>query len=148
MFYKGKFTPKHPEKYKGNPTQIIYRSGWELRAMIYFDQHPGVIWWQSEETIIPYISPVDNQMHRYFVDFTVKVKGVDNVEQIHLFEVKPAKQTKPPKPVKTKKPSKRHITEAITYGVNAAKWDAARAYCAKKGWKFHIITEKELGLTK
>ena len=35
--YKGKFKPDNPSKYMGDVENIIYRSGWERRAMKYFD---------------------------------------------------------------------------------------------------------------
>ena len=28
---KGRYKPINPSKYKGNPTNIIYRSSWELK---------------------------------------------------------------------------------------------------------------------
>jgi hypothetical protein len=33
-----------------------------------------------------------------------------------------------------------------TYGVNEAKWKAAKSFCADRGWNFIIMTEKELGV--
>ncbi len=59
--YKGRFKPKNPEKYNGNAENIVFRSSWELRCMKYFDDHPGIIWWSSEEMHIPYYSPVDTE---------------------------------------------------------------------------------------
>jgi hypothetical protein len=69
--YKGFFKPKNPDKYMGNPTNIIYRSSWELKLMIRLDEDPSIISWGSEEVVIPYRSPIDNRIHRYFVDFIV-----------------------------------------------------------------------------
>ena len=43
MAYKGKFTPKNPQKYKGNPKNIIYRSSWERRFMSYCDKTKEVL---------------------------------------------------------------------------------------------------------
>jgi hypothetical protein len=34
----------------------------------------------------------------------------------------------------------------MTWGVNSAKWKAAREFCKDRGYEFVIITEKELGL--
>jgi hypothetical protein len=59
-----------------------------------------------------------------------------------LVEVKPEKQTKPPE--KRKKVTKGYITEIATWGVNEAKWKAAREYCADRSWEFKIVTENEL----
>lgn len=146
MAYKGKFRPKFPEKYRGNPTNIIYRSLWELRFMRYLDQHPDVIQWASEEVIIPYISPLDNKIHRYFPDFWVKLKAADGTINTLLIEIKPSQQTKVP--VKPDKMSRRYINEVRTYGVNTAKWKAARQFCEDRRWQFKVLTEKELGLDK
>lgn len=145
MAYKGKFSPKNPKKYKGDPTKIVYRSRWELMVMMKLDEHPDVLEWSSEEVIIPYISPIDNRRHRYFVDFYMKRKGADGKVRSFLIEVKPFKQTIAPEPQKGR-PTKRYLNEVATWGVNSAKWTAARAYCADRGWEFIWITEKELNL--
>ena len=68
MAYRGGFRPKNPAKYKGNPTKIIYRSLWEFKVFKWLDLHPQVIWWQSEEVVVPYRSPIDGKMHRYLID--------------------------------------------------------------------------------
>ena len=74
MSYKGRFTPQNPKKYRGDSTGIIYRSSWELRVMKWLDDNPNVVWWNSEELIIKYKSPVDQRIHRYFPDFVICVK--------------------------------------------------------------------------
>jgi hypothetical protein len=143
MSNKGKFTPKNPKKYKGDSSNIIYRSSWEVRVMKYLDEHPNVIWWGSEELPIPYLSPVDRRVHRYFPDFIVKMCKSDGSVMTYIIEVKPEKQTLPPK---QKRKTKTYLQEAITYEINLAKWEAAREFCKDHGWKFQILTEKELGL--
>lgn len=145
MSYKGKFRPKQPEKYKGDPTNIIYRSLWELRFMRHLDQHPGVIQWASEEVIIPYISPLDNRVHRYFPDFWVRTKDANGVINTMIVEIKPNAQTKVPVK-KEAKITRRYVNEVKTYGVNTAKWKAAEQFCADRNWQFKILTEKELGV--
>jgi hypothetical protein len=147
MSYKGKFVPKNFDKYNGDPTNIIYRSSWELKLMIYLDEHSDIVKWSSEEFCIPYISPIDRKVHRYFPDFWVKKK----TGRCMLIEVKPAAQTKPPDPIKknktkTGRPSRRYLNEVKTYGINEAKWKAAYAYCRDRKWEFKIMTEKELGV--
>lgn len=144
MAYKGRFQPKNYKKYKGDPTNIIYRSLWELRAMKYFDENPNVLEWQSEEIAIPYVSPVDNRVHRYFPDFIVKVRQPDGKTKTLMLEVKPAVQTKEPK--KKKRITQKYITEVTTWGVNQAKWKYAKEYCLDRGWEFKLVTEKELGI--
>ena len=145
-YYQGKFKPRNPKKYRGDHTNIVYRSSWELKLMTRLDTHPDVIWWMSEELIIPYRSPVDNKLHRYYVDAVVHLNNKDGKPETLMIEVKPKSQTIPPK-----KPStitKRYINEVFTWGVNKAKWKAAREYCADRGWKFVLFTEHELNITK
>lgn len=144
LAYQGFFKPKNPQKYKGDPTNIIYRSRWELLLMSYLDSHDEVVSWGSEEIVIPYRSPVDGRLHRYFVDFVVTKINKDGKKETMLIEVKPAIQTKPPS--KPQKVTKRYINEVFTWGVNEAKWKAATEFCKDRGWSFHIFTENELGI--
>ena len=143
---KGYFKPRHPSKYKGDPTNIIYRSSWEKRCMIYFDRNPNVLSWNSEEIIVPYKSPIDGRYHRYFPDFLIKVKKKDGKEEVIMIEVKPYYQTQEPKKTDTGKLTKRYINEVKTYAINKYKWDAAIEYCKDRQWSFKILTENELGL--
>lgn len=142
--YKGRFTPRKPEKYKGDPKNIIYRSSWEKKCMIYFDNTDNIVWWSSEELIIPYYSPVDKRMHRYFPDFIIKVKRKDGSIMTYVIEVKPFSQTQ--KPVQKTRRTKKFLQEAATYVVNQSKWKAAEEFCHEHGWQFKILTEKELGV--
>lgn len=144
MSYKGYFKPKNPSKYMGDPTTIIYRSSWELKLMRYLDSHSDVIKWASEEFSIPYVSPIDGKVHRYFPDFLVKKRNPSKVMETIVIEVKPKIQTTPP--TVQKKASKRYIREVYTWGVNSAKWEAAKRYCDHREWKFVIMTEQELGI--
>ena len=142
MSSKGRFKPKNPQKYKGDPTNIVYRSSWELKLMGYLDAHEEVALWASEEFCIPYRSPVDNRIHRYFPDFWVK--KTDGT--IVVIEVKPAVQAEPPK--QPKRMTRRYVNEVFEYGKNQAKWKAAREYCADRGWQFEVFTERELGIKR
>ena len=74
MAYSGRFSCKNPKKYRGDPTKIYYRSLWERRFMVYCDNNDAILEWASEEFFIPYRSPVDNKVHRYFPDFFIKYK--------------------------------------------------------------------------
>ena len=129
-------------KYLGDPTKIIYRSLWERKCMRIFDENPNVIRWASEEMAIPYLSPVDKKQHKYFPDFIIEVKNKKGEIETQMLEVKPAKYTRVPK--KPKRMTQRFLNEANTYLVNQAKWEAAENVCEKKGWKFKILTEKEI----
>tara|TARA_Y100001937_G_scaffold44744_1_gene62917 strand:+ start:15 stop:449 length:435 start_codon:yes stop_codon:yes gene_type:complete len=144
MSYKGKYYPSFPRKYKGDPTNIIYRSLWERKFMVYCDKNDNILEWASEEIAIPYRSPVDNRVHRYFPDFYMKVRERGGKIKRYVIEVKPAKQTKPP--VKPKRQTKGYIREAYEYAKNQAKWKMAREFCADRQWEFKVVTEKELGI--
>lgn len=144
MAYNGKFSPKNPNKYLGDPTNIWYRSLWERRVMAHLDSNENVVGWSSEEIIIPYLSPVDNRWHRYFPDFLVKSKNKQGLIETIIIEVKPSSQAIAPKT--QKRVTQKYITEVMTYGVNQAKWKAAEEYCKDRNWKFIVITEKELGI--
>jgi hypothetical protein len=144
MSYKGKYKPSYPKKYKGDPTNIIYRSLWERKFMVYCDNNPNVLEWQSEEFCIPYRSPIDNKVHRYFPDFFIKYKDVSGKIRSSLIEIKPMRQCVPPP--KPKRQTKKYLNEAFEYAKNQAKWKAAEDYCADRMWEFKVMTEKELGI--
>lgn len=144
MAYRGKFRPKHPQKYRGDPTNIIYRSLWERNCMRYFDENPNILKWSSEEVIVPYKSPLDGRYHRYFPDFLIRVKNKEGKLETIMIEVKPFKETKEPKP--QKRLTKKYLYEVKTWGINKSKWEAAIDFCKDRKWKFMIITEKELGI--
>ena len=112
--------------------------------MGYLDTHPDVIEWASEEFSIPYLSPIDNKVHRYFPDFWVKMKNKQGVIETIVVEIKPKKQTEPPKPQKKK--TKTYIQEVRTWGINNSKWQHAKKFCEDRKWKFQIMTENELGI--
>ena len=144
MAYSGRFKPSNPQKYKGDPTNIIYRSLWERKFMVYCDRNQNILEWGSEEIALPYRSPVDNRIHRYFPDFYIKVKESTGQIKKMLIEIKPKKQTTPPKQPKRK--TKGYIYEAYEYAKNQAKWKAAEEFCRDRRWEFKVLTEKELGI--
>jgi len=144
MSYKGKYKPSYPQKYKGDPTNIIYRSLWERKFMVYCDNNERILEWGSEEIALPYRSPIDNRVHRYFPDFYIKVKESTGEIKKYLIEIKPLKQlTPPPKP---KRQTKQYLYEAYEYAKNQAKWKAAKEFCEDRQWQFKVITEKELDI--
>lgn len=112
--------------------------------MTYLDGHPDVLQWASEEIVVPYRSPLDGRIHRYFPDFWVRKRTTNgNVETV-LIEVKPLKETMEPKP--QTRITKRYLREVATWGVNQAKWKAAEEYCKDRNWNFIKMTEQELGI--
>ena len=144
--YKGRYRVVNPKKYRGDIKEVVYRSSWELKFMRWCDYNSNVLEWGSETTIIPYKSPVDSKIHRYFVDFYIKVRNKDGKASKYLIEIKPERFTKPP-PIPKRK-TKRFINEVFTYGTNQAKWKYANEYCLDRGWEFLVLTEKDLGLDK
>jgi len=143
-FRQGIFKPINSKKYigKGDP---VYRSGWELKFFRWADLNENILAWGSENIIIPYVNPLDGKVHRYFVDNFIVFKGKDGVNNKFLIEIKPSKQTQ--RPVKTKyKKQKTILYEQKMYIQNTAKWEAANKWAKKKGYKFLIITEKELNI--
>ena len=144
--YKGRYPIANPAKYVGDPTQVVYRSSWELKFMKWCDTNASVLEWGSEEIVIPYLSPVDQRIHRYFVDFYIKVQDRQGKITKYLIEIKPAKFTQ--QPVKPKRVTKRFIEEVRAWGVNQSKWKNATEFCDDRGWKFMVLTERELGLDK
>jgi hypothetical protein len=142
-YYRGKYPVKNREKYDGDSSIVVYRSLWERQVFRWCDDTPEVTRWSSEETVIPYRCRSDGKTHRYFVD----LKIIFASGQTYLIEIKPKKQTQEPK-VKTRK-TRAYITEVLTYAKNISKWEAAREYCADRGWSFEVWTEdtiKGLGI--
>jgi hypothetical protein len=142
---KGRYKILHPNKYIGDPSNIIYRSSYELKFMKWCDSNTSILEWGSEELAIPYISPLDNRVHRYFVDFYIKVQEKGGDIKKYLVEIKPLKFTK--EPAIPARKTKRFLQEVMQWGVNQAKWKYATEFCEDRGWKFLILTEKELGIT-
>ena len=140
MAYSGNFVPKNQDKYTGNVSTIIYRSLWEFKLMKYLDAHDEIVRWASEEIVIPYRSPIDRRMHRYFPDFWVEKKSGEQL----VIEVKPKQQLKPPK--KPKRQTQRYLREMHTFAVNQRKFEVAEEFCRNRGMKFVIFTQDELGI--
>ena len=132
--------PKNPKKYRGDVDNIWVRSSWEKRILDWMDRNPNVLEYSSEEIKIPYISPIDGRYHNYYPDVLAKVKKLDGTIEIYLIEIKPYNQTIEPKP--RKRITKTYINEVYTWGVNSAKWSAAKEFCKRKKWTFKLLTEK------
>ena len=142
--YKGRYRVINPSKYRGDSQDVTYRSSWELKFMKWCDTNPSVLEWGSETIVIPYTSPVDNRVHRYFVDFYIKVQDRNGKINRYLVEIKPAKFTKPPE-IPARK-TRRFVQEVFQYGTNQAKLKAADEYCIERSMKFLVLTEIDLGI--
>ena len=143
MAYKGRYKPINPKKYRGDSSQVIYRSLWERKLMVYCDNTDAILAWGSEEIIIPYRSPWDGRIHRYFPDFYIKVRQSNGMIKKFIVEVKPKIQTKPPKK-NPKRKTKKWCKDVETWGINSAKWKSATEYCKDQNMEFKILTEDHL----
>ena len=146
MSYKGRYRPSNPKKYRGDSSNIIYRSLWERKFMVYCDNHSKILEWGSEEIALPYRSPIDNKIHRYYPDFYIKVRETNGKIKRYIIEIKPKKQTVEPKVKKRK--TKGYIYEVYEYARNQAKWKAAQEFCKDRMWEFKVLTEDELVIKK
>jgi len=143
MAYRGKFTPKHPEKYVGDVKNIVYRSLWERNTFRWIDTQSSIVYWNSEEIVLPYVCETDKKVHRYYLDLWFQTKEGKN----YIIEIKPKGQTKPPKTPQRK--TRRYVKESLTYVKNQSKWKAASEFALDRGWKFEVWTEdtlKSLGI--
>ena len=145
MAYSGKYIPINPKKYRGDHSKVIYRSLWERKLMVYCDNNKSVLEWGSEEVIIPYMSPWDGRLHRYFPDFYMKVMQASGVTKKFIIEVKPKYQCQPPTKAPKRK-TKRWLNEVKTWVINEAKWKSANEFCLDHGMEFKILTEDHLNI--
>ena len=142
---QGRYRPNNPEKYKGNVSNILYRSSWEHTFMKWCDASPHVHQWMSEERAIWYFDPITKKKRRYFPDFIVKYQGNDGIIKEEVIEIKPARQVAGPNPTPKRK-TKAWAKSVETYVTNMAKWKAAAEWASDRGMSFRLITEKELNL--
>ena len=112
--------------------------------MVYCDTNEKILEWGSEELFIWYRSPIDSKPHRYFPDFYIKVKESTGHIKKYLIEIKPQRQTAPPP--KPQRQTKKYLYEAYEYAKNQAKWEAAKEWCADRGYEFKVLTENELNI--
>lgn len=136
MAVYGRFVPKNPQKYVGDPNNIIFRSLWESKVMQWMDNRSAVLRWGSEENVIPYLSPVDNKVHKYFPDFFIEYRDADGNILREIVEVKPLHETD--------EEHAKHQRSKDAVVVNTAKWKAAAIWCEQRGMKFRVITEKSI----
>jgi len=141
-FKQGYFNCLHPEKYNGS-FPIIYRSSLELKFLRWCDGASHVTNWTSESYIVPYQSPLDGKIHKYFIDNSITLKDKNGIEHKFLVEIKPLRMTKPPTESK-KKSTATLLYEKTNWIKNQSKWRSAEQFAAKKGMKFIILTEEDL----
>lgn len=137
MAGKGRFIPKNPAKYVGRSVNnILYRSSWEAAFMKWLDTNDAVLRWGSEELAIPYVSPLDNRVHRYWPDMVIMYKDITGNIRKEIIEIKPYKET-----VETPRMS---VRDAQALMVNRAKWKYAAEFASQQGATFRVLTERVL----
>ena len=144
-YLQGRFRPTHPEKYAGDPSNIIFRSSWERIFMNWVDKNDKIKKWQSEERCVWYNNPFTKKKARYFPDFIIHYERADGVMMTEVIEIKPQRQIDGP-PQSPKRKTKSWANEVQTYIINQKKWEAAAKWCEDKGYSFRLISEKHLGL--
>lgn len=143
---KGLYKLTNPEKYLGDPNNIIYRSSWEEHAFKICDNNPNVLEWAAEFIVVPYFvpnikNPTGNPIkRRYIPDLYLVVRESNNVIRKKIIEIKPHKQSQQSK---SRNPRTR-LYEDYTFAINQLKWEAAKNYCAKRNIEFIVTTEREL----
>jgi len=138
QFKSGVYRPKNIQKF--GESKCIYRSSYELQFLKWCDNHPKITDIKYEKVIIPYMCKTDGRLHRYYVDCKIKMQESTGLKD-YLIEIKPFRQTLQPKPSKRKKQST-IIQENLSFLKNTSKWDSAKQYCKKMGWRWCILTEK------
>ena len=140
---RGRFIPKNPQKYVGNVNNILFRSSWERRFMLWLDANNAVIKWGSEELAIPYVNPIKVDkisgrpvISRYYPDFIVMYQDNTGAVKKEIIEIKPAHES-------FLRPGMSERDKA-TYAVNQAKWKAAAIFAEAQGAVFRVLTEKSI----
>lgn len=136
MAVNGRFIPRFPEKYRGDPSKIFFRSRWEASVMKFFDSSSAVISWASEEISIPYLKPEDARVHHYWPDFVVEFVDKEGNIKREIVEVKPLHESEAA--------YAKHERSKAALQTNEAKWKAAIDYAEKNGMTFRVITEKSI----
>ena len=134
-YANGKFAVKNPEKYMGKRTPT-YRSSWEFAFMNFCDNNPAVLNWTSESVKIPYFNPVSGKNTIYVPDFLIIYVDRSDAKHAEVIEIKPRKEIS--------MENARSARDQAAAVLNAAKWAAARAWCAQQGLKFRIVTEEDI----
>lgn len=134
-YANGKFQVKNAAKYIGKK-QPTYRSGWEFTFMQFCDNNPAIINWASEPFMIPYRNPFTGKNTIYVPDFMIVYVDKNQQKHAEVVEVKPRKEVS--------MESARSERDRAAAVLNAAKWTAAKAWCAQQGLHFRIVTEEDI----
>ena len=153
-YKQGLFIPQNKSKVIKLNDQggFYYRSGLELKLMIYFDTNPNILIWNPEIIKIPYLqNTFDNKKqamvkeeHLYWPDFYYELQNYQGEVIKYVAEAKPYKQTQQPKLIENpdRKQRVKLDFEMKEYSKNMDKWKFCMAWCKEQGINFQIITEK------
>jgi len=146
-YHQGVYKIQNPAKYVGNPNEILYRSSWEYKFMLYCDLNPGVLKWGSEVFKIPY-NDFMGHGHVYIPDFYLETRNLENPDYMNRFlvEIKPEKQIR--QPILPNSISEKKLKN-LEYDIkewqkNKYKWAYAQEWCKNRDIQFWLITEEHL----
>ena len=140
-----KFIPpadNHMKSFNESTGELVYKSGLELKSLRYCDYNKHVVKFSLEPFPIPYRSPKDSKIHRYYVDLYMEFSTGDRF----IVEIKSKGETVPPKKPKkkTSKAIMNYKKAQLTYAVNEAKWKEAEKFASERKMRFIILTEEHL----
>lgn len=138
---QGYYLCKHPEKYVGDLSKIVFRSSWEFKFLRWCDNTDSVLRFASEPMSIPYMNPIDRKVHQYFIDFWVEMIDAEKVVTRWLVEIKPERNLMMPKEPKVMSGMalKNHVSQVKRVVQNIAKCQAAKNYAAMQNMKFMVL---------
>lgn len=111
-----------------------------MAFMTEMDRNPAVTSWSSESIKIPYYNPLKRCQSIYIPDFFITFVDRHGKSRAEMIEIKPLKE------VPGADPRGRRVTREtkLAQALNAVKWQAAMAFCKKRGIFFRIMTERDL----
>jgi hypothetical protein len=146
-FHQGKYKIKNVQKYIGDPTDIVYRSSWEYKFMLYCDLNEDILKWGSEVFKIPYVDYL-GKSRTYIPDFYLETRNSTNPDFMnkYVIEIKPEKEIREPEIPKniSEKKLKNLEYELGVWQKNKYKWKYAIEWCNNRDMKFWLVTEKHL----
>jgi len=131
------YYPHNRNKYTGK-IPIRTRSSWEFKFAQFLDANPKILEWSFESLWITYYHPGKKRPAKYLPDFWVRTANDIFVIEIGNHSLKTIRS-----PSRSKNAKTRAYANMMRI-VNEAKFQAAEEYCSSKGWKFKVVTEKQM----
>lgn len=144
-YHQGIYKLGNVNKYIGNPSDVVYRSGLEHEFMRFCDVASYVTKWGAEVMVIPYTDHEGNH-RRYYPDFYMEIATNDFFAR-YVIEVKPWQETQAPVVPEHATLTKMRSLEyqLKMYRKNVYKWTKAIEWSKSRDMIFKIITEKNMG---